>query len=47
MDFEMFCVLAAKFLGEKPEKEALLHKDLMEAFRLYDKEGILLLQPFF
>lgn len=37
LEFEEFCALAAKFLIE--EDEEALHKELKEAFRIYDKHG--------
>ncbi|KAF9421893.1 hypothetical protein HW555_002333 [Spodoptera exigua] len=38
LQFSDFCALAAKFLQEEEDDEAML-KELREAFRLYDKEG--------
>ena len=38
LEFGEFCQLAAKFLVE--EDEEALKKELKEAFRIYDKEGI-------
>ena len=38
MEFGEFCQLAAKFLVE--EDEEALKKELKEAFRIYDKEGV-------
>lgn len=37
LEFEEFCALAAKFLIEEDEES--LHKELKEAFRIYDKQG--------
>jgi len=37
IEFEEFCVLAAKFIIE--EDDADVARELKEAFRLYDKEG--------
>ncbi|XP_064085136.1 LOW QUALITY PROTEIN: troponin C, isoallergen Bla g 6.0201-like [Macrobrachium nipponense] len=37
LEFNEFCLLAAKFMNEEDEEE--LKKELYEAFRLYDKEG--------
>ena len=38
LEFGEFCQLAAKFLVE--EDEEALKKELKEAFRIYDKEGM-------
>ncbi|XP_072943884.1 troponin C, isoallergen Bla g 6.0101-like isoform X2 [Epargyreus clarus] len=38
LEFSEFCTLAAKFLTEEVDDEAML-AELREAFRLYDKEG--------
>ena len=38
LEFGEFCQLAAKFLVEEDEEG--LKKELKEAFRIYDKEGI-------
>ncbi|KAH8257629.1 hypothetical protein KR038_007269, partial [Drosophila bunnanda] len=38
LEFEEFCALAAKFLTEDEDDEAMV-RELKEAFRLYDKEG--------
>lgn len=40
LEFGEFCQLAARFLVE--EDEEALKKELKEAFRIYDKEGILI-----
>ena len=40
LEFGEFCQLAARFLIE--EDEEALKKELKEAFRIYDKEGMLL-----
>lgn len=37
LEFEEFCMLAAKFLIEENEED--LKKELKEAFRIYDKHG--------
>ena len=42
LEFGEFCQLAAKFLVE--EDEEALKKELKEAFRIYDKEGMYLCQ---
>lgn len=39
LQFQDFCGLAAKFLTEEEDDEAII-KELREAFRLYDKEGL-------
>lgn len=39
LKFEDFCALAAKFLTEEVDDEAMI-QELREAFRLYDKEGL-------
>ena len=39
LEFEEFCILAARFLIEEDEEQ--MRKELKEAFRFYDKEGIL------
>ena len=41
LEFEEFCILAARFLIEEDEEQ--MRKELKEAFRFYDKEGIYLL----
>lgn len=38
LEFEEFCDLSAKFLIEEDEES--LKEELREAFRIYDKEGI-------
>ncbi|XP_012273172.1 troponin C [Orussus abietinus] len=38
MNYEEFCQLAAKFLEEDQDTEAI-QQELREAFRLYDREG--------
>ncbi|XP_026724643.1 troponin C-like [Trichoplusia ni] len=38
LEFSDFCSLAAKFLTEEEDDEAM-QKELREAFRLYDREG--------
>lgn len=43
MEFEEFCILASKFLVEEEEEqtsEEFLRKELKEAFKFYDKQGI-------
>jgi Ca2+-binding EF-hand superfamily protein len=37
LEFEEFCILAARFLIEEDEEQ--MRKELKEAFRFYDKEG--------
>ena len=37
MDFEVFCMLAARYLVEEDTEK--MQQELREAFRLYDKEG--------
>merc|ERR1712183_1268499 len=37
LEFEEFCILAARFLIEEDEEQ--MRKELKEAFRGYDKEG--------
>jgi Ca2+-binding EF-hand superfamily protein len=37
IEFEEFCILAAKFIIE--EDDADVARELKEAFRLYDKDG--------
>ena len=39
LEFEEFCILAARFLIEEDEEQ--MRKELKEAFRFYDKEGII------
>lgn len=40
LEFEEFVTLAAQFLGEEEEVDAeAMQAELKEAFRLYDKEG--------
>lgn len=42
MEFEEFVTLAAGFLTEdEPEDVEAMQAELKEAFRLYDKEGII------
>ncbi len=41
LEFEEFCILAARFLIEEDEEQ--MRKELKEAFRFYDKEGNTLL----
>jgi len=38
LEFEEFCILAARFLIEEDEEQ--MRKELKEAFRFYDKEGL-------
>ncbi|CAB4057543.1 CALM [Lepeophtheirus salmonis] len=38
LEFEEFCILAARFLIEEDEEQ--MRKELKEAFRFYDKEGV-------
>lgn len=38
LEFKQFCSLAARFLTEELDDEAML-AELKEAFRLYDREG--------
>lgn len=40
LDFKQFCELAARFLVE--EDTEAMQAELREAFRLYDREGIVL-----
>ncbi len=40
LEFEEFCILAARFLIEEDEEQ--MRKELKEAFRFYDKEGTIL-----
>nr|XP_040577900.1 troponin C-like isoform X1 [Lepeophtheirus salmonis] len=40
LEFEEFCILAARFLIEEDEEQ--MRKELKEAFRFYDKEDIAL-----
>ena len=40
LEFEEFCILAAQFLIEEDEEQ--MRKDLKEAFRFYDREGLTL-----
>ena len=42
LEFEEFCILAARFLIEEDEEQ--MRKELKEAFRFYDKEGNTLLR---
>ena len=42
LEFEEFCILAARFLIEEDEEQ--MRRELKEAFRFYDKEGEL---PYF
>ena len=37
LEFEEFCILAARFLIEEDEEQ--MKRELKEAFRFYDKEG--------
>ena len=37
LEFEEFCILAARFLIEEDEEQ--MKKELKEAFRFYDKDG--------
>ena len=37
LEFEEFCILAARFLIEEDEEQ--MRKELKQAFRFYDKEG--------
>ena len=37
LEFEEFCILAARFLIEEDEEQ--MRRELKEAFRFYDKEG--------
>ena len=37
LEFEEFCILAARFLIEEDEEQ--MRKELKEAFRFYDREG--------
>ncbi len=37
LEFEEFCILAARFLIEEDEEQ--MRKELKEAFRFYDKDG--------
>lgn len=41
MSFEEFAHLASRFLVEEEEDTEAILKELKDAFRLYDKEGIL------
>jgi len=38
LEFEEFCILAARFLIEEDEEQ--MKRELKEAFRFYDKEGL-------
>lgn len=38
LEFEEFCILAARFLIEEDEEQ--MRKELKEAFRFYDKDGV-------
>ncbi|XP_059084731.1 troponin C-like [Tigriopus californicus] len=38
LEFEEFCILAARFLIEEDEEQ--MRRELKEAFRFYDKEGV-------
>eukprot|EP00096_Caligus_rogercresseyi_P016337 TRINITY_DN894_c0_g1_i2.p1 TRINITY_DN894_c0_g1~~TRINITY_DN894_c0_g1_i2.p1 ORF type:complete len:160 (-),score=66.97 TRINITY_DN894_c0_g1_i2:399-878(-) len=38
LEFEEFCILAARFLIEEDEEQ--MRKELKEAFRFYDKESV-------
>ena len=38
LEFEEFCILAARFLIEEDEEQ--MRKELKEAFRFYDKAGM-------
>jgi len=38
LEFEEFCMMSSRFLGEEEDPEAM-RQELREAFRLYDKEG--------
>jgi len=38
LEFEEFCILAARFLIEEDEEQ--MRRELKEAFRFYDKEGL-------
>lgn len=37
LEFEEFCILAARFLIEEDEEQ--MRRELKEAFRFYDKDG--------
>ena len=37
LEFEEFCILAARFLIEEDEEQ--MKRELKEAFRFYDREG--------
>lgn len=41
LEFDEFCDLAARFIGDEEEAEdaGAMQEDLREAFRLYDYEG--------
>jgi len=41
LDFEEFCQLASKFVDVEEDVEAIA-QELREAFRMYDKEGNLI-----
>jgi len=38
LEFEEFCILAARFLIEEDEEQ--MRRELKEAFRFYDKDGM-------
>jgi len=38
LDFDMFCMISARFLVEEEDTEKM-QQELREAFRLYDREG--------
>lgn len=40
MSFEEFACLASRFLGEEEEDTEAILRELKDAFRLYDKEGL-------
>lgn len=44
LEFEEFVTLAAKFIVE--EDDEAMQKELKEAFRLYDKEGTILIKSY-